>query len=64
MDAATDEYESAGLAAGRTHAMKQAAAQSERQEERDWNDLTDLAATPEWDRALPYGDVETACAQD
>lgn len=59
-----DEHEGAGLAAERTPAMERAAAERERQDERDWNDPADLAATPEWHRTLPYGSVETACAQD
>lgn len=50
-DAAVDEYEGAGLAAPRTPAMQQAAAQSDRQDARDWSDLADLAACPDWDRA-------------
>ena len=41
-----------------------AAASAAMREEHEWRELADLAAQPEWDRALPYGSVETACALD
>lgn len=50
-DAAADEYEGASLARPSTPAMQRAAAESEQQDARDWNDLADLAVTPEWDHA-------------
>ena len=49
-DRATDEYEGAGLNATQTPAMQQAAAEREREDEREWHELADLAACPEWDQ--------------
>lgn len=54
----------ARVAVGVANFFAQAAAASAERDERDWQELADLAAQPEWDRALPYGTVETACALD
>ncbi|MBE7157211.1 MAG: hypothetical protein INR62_02025 [Rhodospirillales bacterium] len=45
-----------------TVSMAQAAATAHQRGEQDWRELADLVAAPEWDRTLPYGSVETACA--
>ena len=50
MDAATDKYEGAGLDAKQTPAMRRAVAEREREDEREWRELADLAACPEWDQ--------------
>ena len=41
-----------------------AAAAADLRDDHDWRELADLATQPEWDRALPFGSVETACALD
>lgn len=60
----TDECDGYGLARPSTPAMQRAAAESDRQDEREWRELADLAACPEWGRYADAGSIEMALAHD
>ncbi len=63
-DLAADEYDGYGLARPSTPAMQRAAAESDRRDEREWRELADLAACPEWGRCTDAASIEIALAHD